>query len=858
MIRLICSECKNAYLQNKGDVLECPSCGKTVSCEEENLLAGIQYYKEGNLPEAGNCLMKYIVKNGAEPRAIFYKALCDAFDFDEDTDSLSEAYEKLLGALGDISDNDFPVYIALANDEAEKIEKALAQSHVRLFADADAENIKKQVSVILEIQNGARQFRSSLQELVSSFNERSAVKISARFSDCFFVDCETATEVGNIKYNKICESIASHTVFTGILSNDIKNLEIYFRCIVMFFRKSHDKYEFLLNESAKFTELAAILETGRYNTIKGTAAIGDKLKNISYEFLQESYKEHFDEQIDLQTETVLITEAVEEPEADAIEEAVEEPEADVAEETVDECAEENAPSDEATPESEESSEKTEAQENDEYAEAQEEAIAEAEISEDTPCEEESPSEELREETVIEIEPSSEPSEEKTENSDNSEAVPMEDISSVTPIEDSAQEIAESQEEETVAEEPTAEGEAVAEPEDSVITLEEKEKENGAGSAEAPAYEHIPEENIAKEALADSAPEETSQAESSEDEASEQEEASKSRKKKKKSHKGIVIFIIIVIAALAAVAFKYAPGIINDYKYDKATALAEEGNYAEAIAVFKELGDYSDSAEKVNECAYSSALALEKEENFAKAAAAFEALGEYKDSVTRAQACVYGEASASLEAGNFDDAARLFSTIEEYGDSSDKINECSYRKAVSLMDKKEYESAIEIFTSIKKYSDSADKINEAQYMYVTENFDKENKTTVKYLNALAKIGYRNSAELKTELLGSATDSSGVTVFVNYSKSDIETSLTEPSNKVPIYFHVIVNDEALYDTTLTLKYTTAFGYTYTSAAKVSKSNNHVTLNYPATKYKNYTVEFFALDSNGNTIASQEIKF
>ena len=65
----------------------------------------------------------------------------------------------------------------------------------------------------------------------------------------------------------------------------------------VFFEKSHDKYEFLLRESVKFTELAEILEQGQYNTIKGTAAIGTKLKSISYEFLEESYKEHFDEQV---------------------------------------------------------------------------------------------------------------------------------------------------------------------------------------------------------------------------------------------------------------------------------------------------------------------------------------------------------------------------------------------------------------------------------------------------------------------------------------------------------------------------------------------------------------------------------
>ena len=84
----------------------------------------------------------------------------------------------------------------------------------------------------------------------------------------------------------------------------------------MFFQKSYDKYKFLLEQSEKFTKLAELLEIGQYNTLKGTGAVADKLKSISYEFLQESYKEHFDEQIDMQTETVVIIEPeiIEEPE----------------------------------------------------------------------------------------------------------------------------------------------------------------------------------------------------------------------------------------------------------------------------------------------------------------------------------------------------------------------------------------------------------------------------------------------------------------------------------------------------------------------------------------------------------------
>ena len=42
-------------------------------------------------------------------------------------------------------------------------------------------------------------------------------------------------------------------------SNDIKNLEIYYRCIVMFFERNRQKYDFLLASAEKFTELAKLL-----------------------------------------------------------------------------------------------------------------------------------------------------------------------------------------------------------------------------------------------------------------------------------------------------------------------------------------------------------------------------------------------------------------------------------------------------------------------------------------------------------------------------------------------------------------------------------------------------------------------
>ena len=826
MIRIICTECKNAYLQNKDGNLVCPSCGATYDKEKENLLLGVQYYNEENYTEADNCFMKHIVKNSLEPLSIFYKSLCDARNFDEDTLSLQDTYKKIINAFDDVSDEDFPKFIALANDETEKIEKLLCESHIKLFADADAEKIKKQVEIILNIQNEAKTFRTALAALVADFNQRSPRKISAKFSDCFFVEGSVAAEVGDIKYHKICDNVASHTVFTGILTNDIKNLEIYYRCIVMFFQKSYDKYKFLLEQSEKFTKLAEMLELGQYNTIKGTGAVADKLKSISYDFLQESYKEHFDEQIDMQTETVVIIEPeiIEEPEV------VEETAQEIIEDVIEDSVEEVTEAEEATEavELEAVSEEEVATEEEsiaEEAEAPAEESAEIEVSEEVTEEIVTP-----EEDIIEIEVEETSEEIETEVVDISSTAEIEDIS----VEETAEETVEEPAEEFVEE-------------DSIVEISVEASETEEITEEEKSVEEIVLENVEKI----EANEEVINGDDQKD--------AVVNPKKKKGHKGLILFVLIIVLAGIFAGYKYIPGLIKDYKYDKAVALADSGKYSEAITAFNELGEYSDSQEKALECEYNHALKLEEDGKFAEAKLIFENLGNYGDASTRVQACAYSEAKDALENKNFKVASKLFMELGDYGDSKEMVKECSYQNALSLIENKEYKSAIEILTAIRKYSDAKDKILEAKYMFVTDNFNKKNKTTVKYLNELTAENYRNSAELRKELLGSSeVMSDDIKAVVNYSATDVETSLTQLDNTKPIYFHAVVGDKSLYGKTLTLKYTTAFGYTQRKTVVLSESDNVAVMSYPATQYKNYTVEFELLDSNGQKIAGQKISF
>ena len=101
------------------------------------------------------------------------------------------------------------------------------------------------------------------------------------------------------------------------------------------------------------------------------------------------------------------------------------------------------------------------------------------------------------------------------------------------------------------------------------------------------------------------------------------------KKKKKTIRikiitSISIFVCIVIAVV--VFFVIIPNI----KYNKAMMEVENNNFDEAITIFTELGDFSDSAEKVLDLKYRKAEGLLFEKNYGQAVTLFGEIGEYKD------------------------------------------------------------------------------------------------------------------------------------------------------------------------------------------------------------------------------------
>ena len=869
MEKIICEKCKNAYLQKTEEGYFCSSCGMFYPKAEENLLLGIHYYKEGKLQESADYLMKAIVSDGSNHTALLYKALGDGFNLDEDSVSLEDVYEQIIFACELVPDSDFPKFLEIANDEAEKLELALAKIHINAFETADAEKIKSLVTVILKIQEEAKKFRSKLADFADAYNKRNGNSMVYNLSKCFLVTPEVADEIGEKKLNKIKSDIASHTVFTGILTTDIRNLEIYYRCIVMFFRKNKAKYDFLMKNAENFILLAELLEEGNYTSIQGTASTAEKLKITAYSFFEESLKGEPEDDEETTKSVIIIAEEKEEvvPEESVNEteviESSETPEIENVEvnveitEIVSETVEiEEVNLEEETTVIEEITEITDDTEIEEVSEVVEETTETEEIKEpetsfkDTPVQFHEVHDPILEADTVQDLP----------NTDVVIGNIFESNSSVTEStqEDSPFNYANNE----TAPETTPETE---ENTDSSEDDEALEKAQTAKTQEYPELSQEEKDDIArherfKEIKVVNTEDENFQKLARKfDRARKNDpdrETTLTPKKKGNKAKIIIPIIIVIVAIIVVNAIRLVPGYIAETRYNSALELIENKNYTEAIEILTELGAYEDSQEKIKECKYQNALLLIDAEEYSEAKALLEELKGYNaDIETKVQICDYSIAKQYLEKGKYDKAKELFTALKDYGDSKDMIKECSYRKALSLIEGKKYEDAITILSDIKKYSDSSEKINEAKYLYVTENLTSDNETTVKYLKELAKIKYRNSADLKQELLGASSDSA-LKFFVNTSSTDTETSVDSVSHLRSAYFHIIALDETYYGETLTLKYTTQYNYTSKSYVTFSQDNTSAIVVYPPTNTSGYTVTFSIQTSDGTTIGSQKI--
>ncbi len=155
---------------------------------------------------------------------------------------------------------------------------------------------------------------------------------------------------------------------------------------------------------------------------------------------------------------------------------------------------------------------------------------------------------------------------------------------------------------------------------------------------------------------------------------EREKAEKEREAKAKKKKKIAIFITSAVAVCTALALLCVYVIIPAIRYNMAVTAVENKNYDEAIAIFEELGDYSDSVDRIPETKYKKAEDLVSNNEFDTAIEIFGELGDYNDSAERVLNTKYQKADQCETEKKYDTAVQIFAELDDYSDSKNRISD----------------------------------------------------------------------------------------------------------------------------------------------------------------------------------------
>lgn len=162
---------------------------------------------------------------------------------------------------------------------------------------------------------------------------------------------------------------------------------------------------------------------------------------------------------------------------------------------------------------------------------------------------------------------------------------------------------------------------------------------------------------------------------------------------KKKGKGAVIAVVaaVLICALGVGGWFGVRALLTAKNYEKAVALAGQEQYDEAKALFEELGDYEDSAARLEELnrqqkAYDEARALMEQKKLTEAKEAFAALGQYRDCPELQQ---YIDAKIAFrsakKAKDYAAVAEQFQALGQVEDSQDMVVQCYMEAALAAVE-----------------------------------------------------------------------------------------------------------------------------------------------------------------------------
>lgn len=307
-------------------------------------------------------------------------------------------------------------------------------------------------------------------------------------------------------------------------------------------------------------------------------------------------------------------------------------------------------------------------------------------------------------------------------------------------------------------------------------------------------------------------------------------AAKPRKRGKTT--AIVLSSLILVVAAAFVGYLFLKPYL---RYRTGLDQLKAGNYEEAKAIFEELGDYRDSAKRVQDSIVQNARAAMTQGDYQKAmdllkdmpdqqkyvADCLYSLGvlayndgdldtawsyvrqleerfpDYENLPQLKQYCCYSYggryAAQAAQAQQPEDriegynqAMQWYAAAGEYEDSGERVTECSYRIAVEKLNMGSWEEAMEDFRLLGDYKQSAQYLADCKFRYAEAHIENTDQTTLDYLQELADANYEGAQELLDRLTG---DAFGFNLTLG--PGDSSGQLVQASDLSEVYLHYRVD-------------------------------------------------------------------
>lgn len=190
---------------------------------------------------------------------------------------------------------------------------------------------------------------------------------------------------------------------------------------------------------------------------------------------------------------------------------------------------------------------------------------------------------------------------------------------------------------------------------------------------------------------------------------EQERIRKAQNKRKATKYGIIAASIF--ACILMVTFVWLKFIKPSVQYKKAEEYFENGEYEEAINIYKELNDYKDSSQKLSvvkklkkeEDTYAYAQEKFRNREYYSAIENFKIVSDFKDST-------YYIGESYYQRKEYEEAIVWFEKVKDhsefYDESMKRVDECYYNIGISYVKQGKFESAKEYFGKTN-YQNSTD-------------------------------------------------------------------------------------------------------------------------------------------------------